>query len=81
MSGEGTVYSWTIVTHPVLPLTAPWTPYNVALIQLAEGPRMISTIADMADNAFKSGMHVTIDWVKIDDTVTLPVFRAADDQP
>lgn len=38
-SGEGTVYSVTVV-HP----RPPQAPYNVVLVDLAEGPRMMSRV-------------------------------------
>jgi|TARA_R110002110_G_scaffold230905_1_gene446777 uncharacterized OB-fold protein len=39
-SGEGTVHSFSIVRRASSPAFAPRTPYVVALIDLAEGPRM-----------------------------------------
>ncbi len=39
-SGEGTVHSFSIVRRASSPAFAPRTPYVVALVDLAEGPRM-----------------------------------------
>jgi uncharacterized OB-fold protein len=53
-SGRGTVHSTTIVRQK------PPTPdYNVALIELAEGPRMMSRVVGVAPDAVSIGMAVT----------------------
>ena len=52
-SGRGTVYSTTVVrTKP------PALPYNVALIDLAEGPRMMSRVEGLAAPDVRIGMAV-----------------------
>ena len=52
-SGRGTVYSTTVVRQK------PPTPsYNVALIDLAEGPRMMSRVEGIAPEAVRIGMAV-----------------------
>ena len=53
-SGRGTVYSVSIV-HP----RAPEPPYNVVLVELAEGPRLMSRIEGVAPDAVTIGMAVT----------------------
>jgi len=53
-SGQGTVYS-TTVTH----VRPPKEPYNVALIDLAEGPRMMSRVDGIPAGDVKIGMKVT----------------------
>jgi uncharacterized OB-fold protein len=52
-SGLGTVYA-TSVMHQ----RDPANNYNVALIDLAEGPRMMSRVEGIAPEAVKIGMHV-----------------------
>lgn len=52
-SGVGTVYSTTVVRQK------PPTPsYNVALIDLAEGPRMMSRVVGVAPEEVRIGMAV-----------------------
>ncbi|MEJ0045221.1 MAG: OB-fold domain-containing protein [Rhodospirillales bacterium] len=52
-SGHGTVYSTTVVRQK------PPTPcYNVALIDLAEGPRMMARVIGLAADDVRIGMHV-----------------------
>jgi uncharacterized OB-fold protein len=53
-SGRGTVYSTTVVRQ------RPPTPdYNVALIDLAEGPRMFGRVDGIAPDQVRIGMAVT----------------------
>ncbi|MEO8804452.1 MAG: OB-fold domain-containing protein [Burkholderiaceae bacterium] len=52
-SGRGTVYSTTVIRQK------PPTPnYNLALIDLAEGPRMMSRVDGVAPEDVKIGMSV-----------------------
>lgn len=53
-SGRGTVYSVTVIAQkPPLPA------YHVALVELAEGPRLMSRIEGLAADAVHIGMAVT----------------------
>lgn len=54
-SGKGTVYSTTVVRRR----PEKGGDYNVALIDLAEGPRMMSRVTGIAPEAVKIGMAVT----------------------
>ena len=42
--GEATLVSWVVYHQPYHPTFKARLPYNVAVVQLAEGPRMISNI-------------------------------------
>jgi uncharacterized protein len=52
-SGQGTVYSTTVVRQK-----PPGPNYNVALIDLAEGPRLMSRVEGVAPETVKIGMRV-----------------------
>jgi uncharacterized OB-fold protein len=52
-SGEGTVYATTVVRQ-----RPPSPSYNVALIDLAEGPRMMSRVEGIAPEDVRIGMKV-----------------------
>jgi hypothetical protein len=54
--GRGTVYSTTIVRRK----PADGGDYNIALVDLAEGVRMLSRVAGIAPDAVKIGMAVTV---------------------
>ncbi len=53
-SGDGVVYSTTVVRNR----PEKGGDYNVALIDLAEGPRMMSRVVDVEPTAVKIGMKV-----------------------
>ena len=53
-SGRGTVYSTTVVRRK----EADGGDYNVALIDLDEGPRMMSRVVTVAPSAVRIGMSV-----------------------
>jgi len=52
--GSGTVYAVTVIRPK-----PPQEPYNVALIELDEGPRMMSRVEGVAPEAVKIGLRVT----------------------
>ena len=54
-SGEGTVYATTVTRRRA----AQGGDYNVALIDLAEGPRMMARVVGIAPEDVKIGMKVT----------------------
>lgn len=76
-SGRATVWSWVIAHQPVLPAFADKTPYNVAVVELAEGVRMIGNLLDVADSEIHEGMAVEVAWEDVEDDVTLPQWRPA----
>jgi hypothetical protein len=70
-SGHGTVYSTTVISQK------PPTPnYNVALIDLAEGPRMMSRIDGMAPENVRIGMPVRAKIIREND-MPIVVFEPA----
>jgi uncharacterized OB-fold protein len=54
-SGRGVVYSSSVVRQK----PEKGGEYNVALIELEEGPRLLSRVTDRAPDAVKIGMHVS----------------------
>ena len=50
-------------------------PYIIALIDLAEGPRMMSQIIDSDSEALAVGLSVKVDFAAWSEDITLPVFR------
>lgn len=77
-SGRGTVFSWIVVRHPVpADVYAADVPYTVALIDLAEGVRMVSNIAGCAPEAVRAGMAVQVRFDDVTAGITLPRFVPA----
>ncbi|MFD3512606.1 bifunctional MaoC family dehydratase N-terminal/OB-fold nucleic acid binding domain-containing protein [Streptomyces sp. NPDC058657] len=75
-SGEGTVFSYVVMHHPVFPAFSP--PYAVGLIELAEGVRMISNVVGVAHDEVRIGMRVRAEFQRYDAELELPVFRPVD---
>ena len=72
-SGAGTIASYTVVRRAV---SADFeAPYVIALIDLAEGPRMMSQIIDADPDALAVGLSVRVDFAAWSEDITLPVFR------
>jgi len=77
MSGKGTVYS-SIVFHQVYnPAFTTDVPYNVSLIQLAEGPRMFSNVVGLAPSDVKVGDNVRVFFDPVTPDISIPRFKPA----
>ena len=78
MRGTGTVASFTICYPPVLPAFADRVPYNAVVVQLDEGPFMVSNLVDIDNDAIEVGLPVEVTFVDLDDELTLPQFRVVE---
>ena len=47
----------------------------IALIDLDEGVRMVGEVVDVADDEIAIGMSLQVDYRKVDDELTLPIWR------
>ncbi len=72
VSGKGEIYSFVVTHYPQVPSFH--YPLSVALIQLDEGPRMISNIVGTDPSELAIGMGVMVSFVDCDDELTLPMF-------
>ncbi len=77
MSGRGTLYTFTIVHNPTLASFQDAVPYNVAVVQLDEGPYLVSNIVGCTNEALRIGMPVEVVFEAVADTVALPRFQPA----
>jgi len=68
-SGLGTVYATTVMR-----VRPPAAPYNVCLVQLEEGPRMMSRVEGIAPDAVTVGMPVRARIAQGDEGQPLVVF-------
>ena len=74
-SGAGTVFSYVVHHHPKVP--GKKLPFVVAVVELAEGVRMIGELVDVDPSEVTVGMPVESALIKIDDELTLPMWRPA----
>ena len=77
-SGRGRVYSYSVVHRAPGPAFRADTPYAVLLVELAEGPRMISSLVGADPSTVAIGMAVELVCERVHDDVTLPRFRRAE---
>ncbi|GGT67609.1 bifunctional MaoC family dehydratase N-terminal/OB-fold nucleic acid binding domain-containing protein [Streptomyces lateritius] len=75
--GSGTVFSYVVMHHPPFPAFDP--PYAVGLVELAEGVRMVSNVIGVPYDKVRIGMPVTLTFLRVDEELELPVFRAGGD--
>lgn len=76
-SGEGTVHSFSVVHRAPGPAFKNDVPYAVLLVELAEGPRMISTYTGGSPEEVTFDMKVRLVLEKVSDEITLPRFGRA----
>ena len=57
-SGRGTVYSFTVIRQNYSRPFRDWIPYVVALVDLEEGPRVMTNIVDCEPDDVRIGMAV-----------------------
>lgn len=50
-------------------------PYVLAIVELAEGPRMISNIVDCAHEGIRNGMELEVVFHRMNDEIVLPKWR------
>lgn len=75
-SGRAKLYSYVIAHRPAPGFEAP---YSIAVVELAEGPRMMTNIVDcpQSPEALQLDMELQVVFEKISDEITLPLFRPA----
>ncbi|GAA4614813.1 bifunctional MaoC family dehydratase N-terminal/OB-fold nucleic acid binding domain-containing protein [Saccharopolyspora hordei] len=77
--GRGEVYSYVVHHHP--PVPGKELPLVVALVELDEGVRVLGELHGVAPEEVEIGQRVEADFVRVDDDLTLPVWRPAGEEP
>lgn len=77
LCGRGTVWSHCAFHRAYFPSLAGAVPYNVALVELAEGPRIITNVVCIEREKIAVGMPVEVAFDDVTDAVTLVRFRPA----
>ena len=75
VSGTGTVYTYTVVRHPTHFAFADKIPYVIALVELTEGPRLVTAITGCPPEEVRVGMPVRAVLREVAEGVTLPYFE------
>ena len=67
--GTGTIYTYSVMRAK--------TPYVIAYVELAEGPRIMTNIVDCDPAALRIGQTVRLAFVAAEDGQPIPVFTPA----
>ncbi|MFD4372641.1 Zn-ribbon domain-containing OB-fold protein [Streptomyces sp. NPDC058486] len=73
-SGRATLYTWSVVHRNDLPPFGERVPYVAAVVDLAEGPRMMTEVVDVPEHELRPDMELTVAFRTGEDGVTVPVF-------
>ncbi|MQG84112.1 MAG: hypothetical protein FI702_12440 [SAR202 cluster bacterium] len=74
-SGRGTVYSWIVVHQRYNRAFEEDLPYNVTIVELDEGPRMVTSLVDVENEDIKAGTPVEVVFDRVTEEITLPKFK------
>lgn len=77
VSGRGSVFSFVVFHRAYHPAWKDRTPYNVCLIELEEGPMMLSNVVGIENAALTVGQPVVVAFQSLDETLAIPVFQRA----
>jgi len=74
VSGKGTVHTFAIMHRRYHPAWEPDLPYNIAVVELDEGPRLPANIIGVENDAIAVGMPVEVVWER-EGEAPVPRFR------
>lgn len=76
-SGNGTLFTFGLMHQLYHPGFANETPYNVAVVELEEGPRINTNMVGIANEDLEVGMAVKVTFEDVGEGVKVPKFRPA----
>lgn len=75
VSGRATLYTWSVVHRNDLPPFGERLPYVAAVVDLAEGPRMMTEVVDCPEAELRIGMRLRVRFRSCGEpAVPVPVF-------
>ena len=77
VSGRGRLYTYTVVRRPADPAFNDDVPYVFAVVELEEGPRMVSNVVECGIDAVKIDMPLAAVFDDVTPEWTLVKFRPA----
>jgi hypothetical protein len=81
LSGKGKIYSYGVYHQLWHPGFKEDIPYNVALIELAEGPQIINQVIGCKNEELACGQEVEVVFDDVTQDISLPKFRLANRNP
>lgn len=76
-SGRATLYTYSTVFMNDMPPFRDRLPYLAAVVDLEEGPRVMTNLVDVDSSDLEIGMPLEVAYQQISPDVTVPVFRPA----
>jgi len=73
-AGRGTVYTWTITHQMLVPPFADDLPYAVVVVELEEGPRLVTAVRGIEHAALRLGLPVDVRIARVSDAIGLHYF-------
>jgi uncharacterized OB-fold protein len=73
-SGRARLYTWSVVHQNAAPFDAS-LPYVLAMVDLEEGPRLMTVLEGCPPDDLRADMSLTLTFRDDDDGFTVPVFR------
>ena len=73
--GRGTVYTFTVTHQNQAPGFREELPYVLAVVQLDEGPKLMTNVVGCPPDAVEVGMPVEVVFEDVTPEITLPKFR------
>jgi uncharacterized OB-fold protein len=74
-SGRGRLFSWTVTHQALAPGFMDATPYVVAVVELEEGPRLVTGLRDLERTALALDLPLEVGFEKVSDAIGLHYFR------
>jgi uncharacterized OB-fold protein len=74
-SGRGVLYTYSVVHQNDLPPFNERIPYVAAIVDLDEGPRVMTNVVECDPDDVSVGMAVEVTFRVLDDELSAPVFR------
>jgi uncharacterized OB-fold protein len=74
-SGRGTVHTFTVIRQNWAEPFREMLPYVVAMVELDEGPRLMSNVTECSPDDVHVGMPVEAWFLPAEDGLALPMFR------
>jgi len=76
-SGRGTIYSFTVIRQNMSRSFRHLVPYVVGLVDLEEGPRLMTNIVGSDPADVRVGAPVTVRFEQVSDEAAIPLFELA----
>jgi uncharacterized OB-fold protein len=74
-SGIGSVYTFAVYHAPIHPEFSADLPYVVAVVELDEGPHLLTNIVGCQPEEVACDMPVQVTWEDVTEEISLPKFR------